>query len=258
VPRILNLSWGTQSFTLAAMAALGHLPKLDLALFIDTGYERSATMRFMAENRPWLEARGVRIEVVRPLDNGLIIPGGHGSLAPFFAMYDDGKGKRRVMRRRYCTHHWKVVVGRRAIRAYMRANKIPLVRHAVEQWFGITVDEWQRMRTSSVEYICHEYPLVKLRMTRDDCIAWLREHGLPVPGKSSCVFCPYQSMQSWREMRFHSEDLALAVRADEMVRGSLSGALMYVHPSCKPLEEALDLEVDVSVADECETGYCWT
>ena len=39
----LSLGWGVQSFTLAAMAALGELPPIDLAIHADTGHEAQGT-----------------------------------------------------------------------------------------------------------------------------------------------------------------------------------------------------------------------
>jgi len=41
--KILNLRWGIQSFTLAAMAALGELEPIDAAIHADTTHERNAT-----------------------------------------------------------------------------------------------------------------------------------------------------------------------------------------------------------------------
>ena len=35
----LSLGWGVQSWTIAAMAALGELPPIDLAIHADTGHE---------------------------------------------------------------------------------------------------------------------------------------------------------------------------------------------------------------------------
>lgn len=39
------------------------------------------------------------------------------------------------------------------------------------------------------------------KMSRQDVIAWFVSHSLPVPPKSSCVFCPYQSDAAWSDMK---------------------------------------------------------
>jgi hypothetical protein len=62
--RTLSLGWGVQSFTLAAMAALGDIPPIDAAIHADTTHERTLTYQFAAKWTPWLEARGVRVVTV--------------------------------------------------------------------------------------------------------------------------------------------------------------------------------------------------
>ena len=59
---VLSLGWGVQSWTLAAMAALGELPGLDVAIHADTTHERQATYAFAAQWTPWLAARGVKVK----------------------------------------------------------------------------------------------------------------------------------------------------------------------------------------------------
>ena len=41
----INLGWGIQSFTMAAMSALGTLPRVDAAIHADTSQPRSPSMR---------------------------------------------------------------------------------------------------------------------------------------------------------------------------------------------------------------------
>ena len=71
----ISLGWGTQSFALAAMSALGELPPVDVAIHADTGYERAATYAFAAKWTPWLEERGVRVVTVRPDEARQSAPG---------------------------------------------------------------------------------------------------------------------------------------------------------------------------------------
>jgi hypothetical protein len=59
----------------------------------------------------------------------------------------------------------------------------------VQQLLGISLDEYQRMKQSDVQYIQNQYPLIDKRMTRSDCKQWLLSHGLPIPPRSACVFC---------------------------------------------------------------------
>ena len=61
VLRILSLGWGVQSFTLAAMAALGEIDPIDYAVHADTTHEAEGTYSHAATWTPWLEERGVKV-----------------------------------------------------------------------------------------------------------------------------------------------------------------------------------------------------
>lgn len=62
--KALSLGWGVQSFTLAAMVALGDLEPVDVAIHADTTHESKLTYEFAARWTPWLEERGVRVVTV--------------------------------------------------------------------------------------------------------------------------------------------------------------------------------------------------
>ena len=61
----LSLGWGVQSFTLAAMAALGELQGLDVAVHADTTHEGARTYEFAERWTPWLGEHGVTVVTVR-------------------------------------------------------------------------------------------------------------------------------------------------------------------------------------------------
>jgi hypothetical protein len=129
---------------------------------------------------------------------------------------------------------------------------------------GITVDEWQRAKDSDVGYIRHAYPLLDLGMTRDDCVTWLRDRDLPSPGKSSCVFCPFQTRRAWEELRRENgEDWRRAVAVDEEIRDARLPGQLFVHSRAIPLVAAVRepggweqggfFEADA----ECDSGFCF-
>ena len=64
--KAISLGWGVQSFPLAAMAALGELESVDVAIHADTTHESKLTYEFAARWTPWLEERGVRVVTVSP------------------------------------------------------------------------------------------------------------------------------------------------------------------------------------------------
>src|SRR5512137_12910 len=91
----------------------------------------------------------------------------------------------------------------------------------VEQWYGISADEPQRMRQAAKQYITNFYPLIygPRRMKRSDCLAWMAERGFPTPPRSACIGCPFHSDTEWREMkRERPDEWANAVAFDEQIR----------------------------------------
>ena len=66
--KVISLGWGVQSFTLAAMAALGETEPVDAAIHADTTHEASGTYEFARQWTPWLEERGVKVVTVQAPD----------------------------------------------------------------------------------------------------------------------------------------------------------------------------------------------
>lgn len=115
--RTLSLGWGVQSWTLAAMSALGELPPLDYAIHADTTHELAETYAHAAAWTPWLEGHGVKVRTVKANRPDVLREdwGDSGAvLIPAFTK-DQRKGKM-GMTRRQCTHAWKVMPIRRFVR----------------------------------------------------------------------------------------------------------------------------------------------
>ena len=259
--RVLSLGWGVQSWTLAAMAALGELEPIDYAIHADTTHEAAKTFAHAKKWTPWLEERGVNVITVRANRPDVVREdwGESGSvLIPAFTT-DTMTGSQGQVRRQ-CTHDWKIMPIRRFIR-----TKVSLRPGAVESIQGISLDEWSRMRTSDVKYIENAYPLVDRRLTRAACVAWLQEHDLDVPPKSACTFCPFRSLESWRILkRAGDSDWAEAVAVDRAIRSRRAnqGYILYVHPARRPLAEAVSIPEDVGAEQlafemPCDGGACW-
>jgi hypothetical protein len=68
--KAISLGWGVQSFTLAAMSALGILPKVDVAIHADTEHEMAGTYEFARQWTGWLEGHGVKVATVRNTKSG--------------------------------------------------------------------------------------------------------------------------------------------------------------------------------------------
>jgi hypothetical protein len=261
------------------MVLHGEFPDhLDAAIFADTGWEPRAVY----EHLNWLEKKakesGIPVHRVSAGDlrQDLLdaVAGKRKRIAnpPFYVRNRDETGEydtpdRGGMLWRACTKEYKIDPIRRKIRVIAEevAGSARLPGGLVEQWFGISFDEWRRMRQSDVAYIVNRYRLVDRRLTRLECIAWLRQHGYSVPPKSACLGCPYHSDATWRTMkRQRPEEWQATVAFDRAIRCGIPGVKgeAFVHRSLLPLDLA-DLRTGVErwqlqlpgFDDEC-SGHC--
>lgn len=247
--QVLNLGWGIQSFTMAAMVALGELEKIDVAIHADTTHERSETYKFAKKYTPWLEHRNVRVVTVKSPQPYSELTGLKTDL-PAYTF--NGKSYGRL--RRQCTGEWKIAPIRRWLQANRRNNP-------VEQWVGISIDEIERMRHSDVKYITNRYPLVEKRMSRLDCVNWIQSHGLDVPVKSSCVFCPFHSEYGWNALKdTGGTDWEKAVMVDRAIRKARPPFDLFLYRACVPIEEIVTSreagQLEMFSSEEC-SGMCF-
>lgn len=234
--KAISLGWGVQSFTLAAMAALGELEPVDVAIHADTTHESKLTYEFAARWTPWLEEHGVRVVTVSDPEQSATVTTFKTDIPAFTVGNSDNGG----MLRRQCTHRWKI----NPMRKWLQDNRDGAT---VEQWLGISLDEFQRMKDSDRKYIKHRWPLIERRMTRLDCMTWLDRHGIEIPPKSACTFCPFHSTAEWRRIKQTPEDWQEAITVDEAIRKVRPPYDLYLHPSRIPL-------VDVDLRSEADRG----
>jgi hypothetical protein len=165
---------------------------------------------------------------------------------------------------RSCTADFKIRVVGKWLKAH-GASPENLATVAV----GISVDEIGRATSAHQEpYERLDYPLLDLRMRRDDCHQVIRRSGLPVPGKSACWFCPFQRPQHWREMA--RDDPARFEQACQLedhlqgkyARGKRNPIPIYLSRLRVPLREAIKPAGDTlpGMDDDlhCDNGWCMT
>jgi len=266
--RVLSLGAGVQSTTLALMAAHGHFGSVDCAIFADTGWEPAAVY----EHLRWLMSPNVlpfpvHIVSAGNLREGLIAAGEGKRWAsiPAFTRTVHQRGNISIgMIRRQCTTTAKIEPIRRKVRELAgltrkRSPQFPVVH----QWLGISMDEVVRMKPSREAWQVNRFPLIEKRMTRQDCLNWLKAHGYPEPPKSACIGCPFHSDAMWRSIRMNDpvawDD---AVEVDQAIRTGLRGIRgeVFLHRSGVPLDRAdLSTAADHGQLDlwpnECE-GMC--
>ena len=184
---------GVDSTAIAVLIINGTLPKPDIAVMMDSGYEIQATYDHVYGRLvPALAAVGVDLEVIQAKDwtdeIGAVDPSCGVVRIPAFL---DRGGRPRKMRT-MCNSPWKV-------RPFLRmlADRGVL---RFENWVGIAADEAHRVRESPRKSMTLRYPLIELELSRRDCLEVIRKHGWPRPPRTSCLFCPQQSDAEWREL----------------------------------------------------------
>ena len=225
--KIISLGWGVQSFTIAAMVALGELEPVDYAIHADTSHERKATYEFASRWLFWLEEHGVKVRSVYDPNPTVITNRVGGEIfVPAFTNTPSSNGGQL---RRQCTGRWKIAPMRRWFQT--NRNGAP-----IELWIGISTDEAARMKPSGVKYIINRWPLIEKRMSRNDCRDWLMAHQLEIPHKSACTFCPYHDSKEWQDIMHNPSDSHEAIMTDRAIRYIRPPYNLYIHPSRKPLE----------------------
>ena len=192
---ILSFGAGVNTIALMVLLVRDGAP-LDGVVFADTGGETPDTYQSVEVARTYLADHQVPFTLVQARRGETDL---YGTAI-----------RRRVIpsvQWRWCTRDFKVS----PIHRYYKT----LGTH-VNQYVGIAFDEVHRMRDSREAYVTNLYPLVDRRLTRQGCIDLISEAGLPVPEKSGCYFCPFNSTERWRQILERHPDLfAKAIELEE-------------------------------------------
>lgn len=299
--RILSLGAGVQSTCVALMSIEGEIEPFDHIIFADTGWERQNTYEHFERLKAavptpihTVTAGNIRDDHMAPSRPNLFIQnprkypewkGRQRTFIPVYVLTPEGDDDmslgdldggvstrdeptmRKGKTRRTCTKTYKIEPVEKKIRELLGLKprqRWPLT-HSVDQFFGISLDESERMHDSRRPAIVNHYPLVDMRMTRDDCTAWMTDRGWDVP-RSSCVGCPFHRNDEWRDLRDNSPaEFQEAVEFDHRFRQLQADERLpiegvpFIHDQRVPLDEAdIDVPVDAQMSlGDCE-GFCGT
>ena len=270
ITNILSLGAGVQSSTLALMAAAGEIrPMPNFGIFSDVGNEPTSVYKWLDYLTPllpfpiYIVKRPGKILSESELEIKLSGKSGkyyRKSMIPAFTRNPDGSIG---MLRRKCTQEFKIQPIVRNTRTLASIPRGAKVVH-VSQWIGISMDEASRMKPSPHKYIKHRWPLIEQRMTRQDCLDWMKASGYPQPPRSACTFCPYHSDAEWSRLKTeepssfasavqHEKDIQAATLKCEVTKGT-----PYLHRSCIPIDQVVFVRGGKQLnmfENECE-GMC--
>jgi hypothetical protein len=264
---VLSLGAGQQSSTLLLLACHGRIPRLDVALFADTGWEPAVVYTHLQRLTTIATAAG--IEVCRISGGDIradaLDPGHRFASMPLFTLAPDG---RRGIARRQCTSEYKISPLKREVRrrlGYPHPARVPAWVFA-DMAIGISVEEVGRARDADVRYTRNTFPLLDLGWRRADCLRYLTTHGLGDTPRSSCVGCPFHTDDFWAHLKTNSPtEWAEAVAFDHAIRHGSARAnaqgqplrgTFYLHSTRVPLDEVV-LRPDRSTANGPGCGP-WT
>ena len=250
---VLNLGAGTQSSCVALKCAHGEItPMPDAAICADTQWESAGTYDYLR----FLMSDNVLPFPVHVVTNGNL-PGdiltmAHGTTReggrpqpPFFTLNPDGSTG---FVSRQCSGQYKIKPIMKKVRELCGiTGRVGPKEVVVEQYIGISTDEASRMKPSQHRWSRHRFPLIEQRMSRGDCIEWLKRNDYPIPPKSSCIGCPFHNDLEWRNLS--AADMASVAELEREVQaGSHHFGLKskpFFHRSCKPIDE-----VDFSTSED--------
>lgn len=315
--RVLSLGGGTQSCALALMSAAGDLPKLDAIVFADTQGEVPETYAYLDYLRSVVESADIPLHVVTAGNLEAALLGERMTVNPtppaHLRKLDGTKGRIGGYK---CSYDFKRRQIERKIKELCGARGS--WKHAtVEQWIGFSMDEMGRMKQNEDcrcghkrngmdrqgvkvrthapacgkcdcqafdPWMTNRWPLVEMRMKRDDTIRWFGDNGHPTPPRSACWFCPNSGNDRWQSLRSNHPGLfERACVIDDTIRAvsdfkdhdapvrRLDGT-PYLHASLVALRDA-DTRTAVEVARDagqhslfdddvlafdCTAGVCFT
>jgi hypothetical protein len=266
--RSISYGGGVQSTAMIVLATQGRIDA-DVALFANVGddSEHPATLAYVRDVAiPWAAERGLpvhelgRVKRDKTVETlmGRLVKEGSRSLPIPVRMSNGAPGTRS------CTKDFKIDVVGKWLKGHGATKDDPAIVN-----IGISTDEIQRVGNKRVmPYEQPVYPLIDLGYSRSDCQRIIADAGLPVPGKSSCFFCPFHRPQTWAEMArdepdlfTKSADLEDLLNDRREVRGKdpvfLTRFGIPLREAIKPAQDMLPGFADPDF-DTCDEGYCFT
>ncbi len=276
--RFLSLGAGVQSSTLALMIEKGQVPMVKAGIFADTGAEPEAVYKWFDWLKTQVSYPMYKVKIgdlywhtlwflnnMPLIDDGLSIP--------FFTKENTKLGV--GMMRRRCTYNYKILPVTMKIRNLLGVKKHKKINkktneRGIDLLLGISYDELLRMKQNKNKYFNNIYPLVDLKMSRQNCIDWMKKNYNKIPPRSSCIFCPYHSNKEWLRIKENKNDWDKLIKFDRGLRdnkdwwghgkrNTRNKNNLYLHRSCKPLEE-IDFkntnDNQSNFVESCEEGYC--
>ncbi len=245
---------GSQSMMMSVLAAEGKIPAR-LSISADTGSEddclwstgerTTAKEYFDRVIEPYCQENGIEAVFVRAKDKSGI------DLPPLIdKILIDNKpcgipmfGSQGGRIQQGCTGKYKI----RAIRQELRRRGAKTARTAI----GLTISETERMKISDVKWNWHCWPLIDLKMYRNQCQDELTRRNIPFLISTECDMCPHKDRLRWERTSLETVDKVSDIET------KIPG--LYFTDQRIPLKDAIaNMPSQPSLFDSCDSGYCFT
>ena len=251
----ISYGGGTPSLALIILNIKGEIKpitgrkKVDHIIFADTGWDRTDTMKQMIEIKKYCKSYGYKFSIVQSklgsLENLLLKNLKENKFLPI-PYHSKDKG----IASRQCTNQFKITpINQFLVSKYGSISRIAQL--------GIHYDEFYRVKDAKVKRDINRFPLVDLKLNRNDCIIRVAETGLPMPPKSACVGCPYLPASRFIELNFENpKDFSRAEKIDTLMNKDGK----YLSNQKIPLASLKNQKVFTDILEDssCESGYCFT
>lgn len=220
---IVSFGGGTNSAALL-IGLYQHGIPVDLITFADTGAEQPHTYEFIKHMNKWLEEHGMpRITVVENVDrNG-------NRLTLEMECLRSGTLPSIAYGYKRCSQKHKIGPQEKYCNNYPPCRAVWQRGERVTRFIGYDAGEWKRYEHSRKHNETdrkyeNRYPLIEdWHWNRDDCIKVIQGENLPLPGKSSCFFCPSMKKQEIEVLKQQYPDLyQRAIAIEEGARPHLT------------------------------------
>lgn len=218
---IVSFGGGTNSTAMIIGMYRKNIP-IDLILFANTGGECPHTYEHINKFNEWLLQHGLpEITVVQKEDcNGKRI-----------TLEEDILKNHSLPSIAYgfktCSQKFKTGPQEKFLNHYAPCKKVWESGEKANKYIGFDAGEERRKDSAYAlnlvdkKYAYH-YPLIDWEWYREDCQRVIQKEGLPLPGKSSCFFCPSMKKQEIKELkRNYPELFARAIAIEDNARDQL-------------------------------------
>ena len=186
---VVSYGGGTNSTAMLIGMWLHNIP-VDLIMFADPGGEQPHTYEYIELFNEWLKSKGMpEITLVYAVDkegNRLYL---HKECIERHTLPPIAFGFKT------CSQKYKTTPQDKYLNSHAKCREIWASGEKVTKWIGYDAGETKRVQCAKA-YDEHDkkysrrFPLYEWEWSRDECKKVIERAGLPLPGKSSCYFCP--------------------------------------------------------------------